>query len=502
MIRRRNAVLELVLLGSLVAGTAACQTDDGGRLASELEPMIEQLFALDFAPGMAVAVVQGSELAYAKGFGYADLETQRPVTPQTLFYIASTTKAFTAFAAALLHHRGELDLDVGFSRYLPNARLTPPFSADDITLRDLLTHTHGLSGRGPVDFRTAFTGVHTNEQLVELLSVHQPASMGREFQYGNIGYNVAGLAMDAALDVGWKELLDREIFEPLGMSSTTAYMSSADRDRLAMAHGAEPEGFRRVYDAKNDGNMHAAGGHLTTVLDLANWLEAHINGGRVDGRQVFPDEVVAETHRKQVDQDRNFSTYHRHGWGLGWDLGTYEGDTLIHRFGSFFGAFRSHMSFMPQHDIGVIVLVNEGRLGSFLADAVANYVYDRLLEKPVDEQELLESARQRVAQMRESLAQGRARRASRSQTLPHPLSAYAGVYENSELGRMEWQVVDEKLEVTMGLLWSAVEVYDGEQNQLRVELIGGGQVIAFSVAGDRAERLIYMGREFPRVPGS
>ncbi len=67
---------------------------------------------------------------------------------------------------------------------------------------------------------------------------------------------------------------------------------------------------------------------------------------------------------------------------------------------------------------------------------------------------------------------------------------------------MEWQVVNGKLEVTMGLLWSAVEVFDGEQNQLRVELIGGGQVIEFSVAGDKAESLTYLNREFPRVPGS
>ncbi len=67
---------------------------------------------------------------------------------------------------------------------------------------------------------------------------------------------------------------------------------------------------------------------------------------------------------------------------------------------------------------------------------------------------------------------------------------------------MEWKVVDEKLEVTMGLLWSAIELYDGEKNQLRVELTGGGQVIEFSVTEDRAESLTYLNREFARVPGS
>jgi hypothetical protein len=208
-----------------------------------------------------------------------------------------------------------------------------------------------------------------------------------------------------------------------------------------------------------------------------------------------------DNHRQQAAQDRDFGEYHRHGWTLGWDIGTYEGDTLIHRFGSFPG-FRSHMSFMPQHSIGVAVLVNEAALGGMLADLVANYIYDRLLEKPNLETkwpDKLDAVRQQAAQRRQRIAADRARRAARPQTLPHPLASYAGVYENDLLGRMEWSVVDGKLEVTMGLLESAVEVFNGEQNQLRVELTGSGQVVGFSFDGDRARSLRYSGLDFPRV---
>lgn len=118
---------------------------------------------------------------------------------------------------------------------------------------------------------------------------------------------------------------------------------------------------------------------------------------------------------------------------------------LIHRFGSFSG-FRSHVSFMPKHQIGVVVLVNQGRLSSFLADMVACYVYDRLLDKPgLDEK--LEKFRMQAARGRERIAQDKARREARPQTLPHPIEAYAGIYENDEFERMEWSIVDRKLKV-------------------------------------------------------
>ncbi len=124
---------------------------------------------------------------------------------------------------------------------------------------------------------------------------------------------MAGLALDATQDVGFKGLLQREVFRPLGMTSTSARLSAVDRERLAMPHTMDESGFKRSRYIKGNANMHAAGGHVTTVSDLAKWLEVHMNGGRLDGRQVFPAEVVSETHRKQADQDRDFTFVHRYG---------------------------------------------------------------------------------------------------------------------------------------------------------------------------------------------
>jgi hypothetical protein len=268
-----------------------------------------------------------------------------------------------------------------------------------------------------------------------------------------------------------------------------------------MPYSSAETGYRRLHYVKADGNMHAAGGLVSSASDLANWLEVHIQSGSIGRRAVFPEEAVAETHRKQVDQDRDVSNVHRFGWGLGWDLGIIDGDTLIHRHGSFSG-FRSYLSFMPEHRVGVVVLVNEGFLGSFLADKVAGYIYDRLLERPgLDEKyaRVLAGLRELAADTRTYIAENTARKASRPKTLPHPLVTYTGIYENTGYGRMEWQMVDGRLEVHMGLLWSPTEVFHGERNQFRVDLTGKGEIVEFSVPKGKAKSLTYRGRTFTRI---
>lgn len=497
----RTGALGWAIVAGLAAPASGLAQAGDEDLSVRLDAFIEAAMELEVAPGLAVAVVRGDDVLYLKGFGYADIETGRRVTPETVFYIASSTKSFTGLAAAILHERGELDLDAPLTRYLPDVELHEGLDPHEITLRDLLTHTHGIAGQGPVAFRSAYSGVHTHDQLVELLRYHRPAQNGRAFEYSNIGYNTASLAMDAKLGVGWKDVLRREIFDPLGMTSTTGYMSRVPRDRLAMPHRVEPEGFSRLHYAKDDANMHAAGGLVTTAADLTRWLRANLNGGRVGGEQILSAWAIAESHRPQAEQDNAYMSFRRTGYGLGWNTGSYDGDPFTHHFGGFSG-FHAHISFMPEHDVGVAILLNTsvGRL----AEMVSRYIYDSLNGKPDVEAryaEELERARGSAVQAREDIAADRARRASRSQDLPHPLEAYAGAYENELLGRIEFRVVDGKLEARMGRLWSAVEVYDAEKNMLRVELRGGGEVVPF-LFGEREEMatgLRYLRQEFGRV---
>lgn len=489
------------------------QTAPGAALAPEgastdgpgaaLEAFIERARAIDLAPGVAVAVVRADEIAFLEGYGWADVVRRRPVTPQTPFYIASSTKSFTGTAAAILDAQDRLDLDGSLASYLPGLTLRAPLSADSITLRDLLTHTHGLDNGGPIVVRTAYTGDHDPDLLLELLANQPPGDQGRGFQYGNLGYNVASMAMDAALGIGWKEVLAAELFEPLGMTSTTAYMSRVDRRARALPYGWEPDGWEARPFAKDDANMHAAGGVVSTAADLSRWLIANLNEGRLDGRQAVPGAAIREAHRTLAENDDAWGPFTRDGYGLGWHIGTYDGSRQLHHFGGFPG-FHTHVSFLPDERLGAVVLVNDSDLGSVLATGIAAFAYDAyrgVADLAQREEELLARMGDEGTRGRAAVRADRERRAARPQELPRPLEAYAGVFENPAFGRTVWEVRGGRLHASLGLAESDVEVYDGAADQLRVEFTGGGTVVEFEFPGgaERASALTMLRVRFERV---
>jgi CubicO group peptidase (beta-lactamase class C family) len=499
-------LLALCLVGLVLASPLTLYTQSAADRASlqEIDAFIERAMAANVTPGLSVAIVRGSEVIYAKGFGFADRELGRRATADTQFYIASTTKSFTALAAALLGARGELSLDEPLSQALTRARFHPDINPAQITLRDLLTHTHGLKSGGAVDFRTAFSGEFTSDELFDLLRFHGPATTGRAFAYSNLGYNIYAMALDQKFKSGWKEVLQREVFDPLAMRSTTAYMSKGDPARLAQPYELRTDGPERVTYAKQDANMQAAGGHLSTANDLARYLIVHLNGGRIGGRQVLPEAAVNETHRKQAEQSRRTPLTQVHGWGLGWDLATYDGDAILRRYGGFPG-FHAQISLMPERGLGVVVLANGGSASVGVADLTAAFAYDLLLGKPSAK----EIGDKRWAAFaadldgaRAALAADVATRKERQQPTPLALDAYAGTYENPALGHMIWTFENGRLKAAMGIAGSDVEVQDAARNQFRVELTGGGAVVTFDVPAEsrRPTSLRFLNEIFTRVP--
>lgn len=490
----RHAVLVpiavLALTGGPIPSLAAC-----GRAAEPTEVrsfagadsldayIARALDTVGVVPGLSIAVVQGEEVVYLAGFGKRDAEADLPMGPGTVSYIASSTKSFTGLASALLAEEGRLDLDAPLGTYLEGFEFEAErLSADSITLRELLTHTHGFEN-DPVVVRTAYTGDHTPQELRRVLAEESvPTEPG--FEYGNIGYVVMSLVIDEVTGKSWRDVLAERIFAPLGMERTSAYVSRARREAWPIAapyFGAGPDGLERRPFWKSDETMHAAGGLLTTAADLARWLEAQINRGRVDGEQLLPAAVVAETHRKQAELDADFWRFHRHGYGLGWYVADYEGETLLHHFGSFPG-YRAHISFMPQHDLGVAVLINELPGGIFLPDAVAAYAYELALGDPGLAEKgagMLAELSERLQGVRDAVREDRERRAGRPQELPRPLEAYTGTFRSSALGQLELFRRSDGLHARVGGMRSDVEVFDHEREMLRIEIAGGGQVVRF-----------------------
>jgi CubicO group peptidase (beta-lactamase class C family) len=488
------------------ATTSPAPATQANVLADSLQPFVQGLVEGGYLPGVAVVVVGRDGPLYVHGFGVRDVTTREPVTPQTLFYIASSTKSFTGTLAALLASRGVLDLDAPLSRYLTELRMNAPLSADSITLRALLTHTSGMRNE-PVVFRTAYTGDHDDALLVRLLAQSEP--IPRAYRYDNLGYVVAALAMERATGRDWQDLLRDEVFRPLGMMHTTARVSEARAAGwpVASPHFTQPEGAAVIRNLKQDNTMHPAGGILTTADDLARWLQAQLTGGRVQGRQALPEAVIRETQRPQAVQRDSFYRYLRTGYGLGWQSAEYEGERMIQHFGGFEG-WRAHVSFLPDRGFGVAVLINDSSpIGGAAPDVIATYAYDLLLGRPgvnakyAAERERLERD---AAGMRQRILADRANRATRPPTPDARKPFFTGVYENEQMGTITVRLADNReLWADFGNMSARMDPFT-RPDALRVELLpGSGQVLQFFFRDDAtpADSASISGRTFRRRPG-
>jgi CubicO group peptidase (beta-lactamase class C family) len=495
--------IAFLIVMSFLPGIVSAQSAEDRRIAADIDSMVKRVMAVSGTPGLSVAVVHGDMPILVRGYGLADIERGRPVTANTVFYIASTTKAFTALNVALMAEQGTLSLDAPVSSYLPGVQWGENVHADSITLRRLLTHTHGIENSGPVVYRTAFSGVHTNQLLKDLLRYHPASSAGATYRYTNVGYNIAGLVIDEVTKSKWQDLLETNVLKPLGMNSTTAYLSRFDSAQLAMPYSPEPAGPRRVHYAKGDGNMQAAGGLVSTAADLAKWLEMQINLGRLDGKQVFPARVVAETQRIQapIEVKEGGGATPSIGYTLGWNVSVVNGDTVLHHGGGF-SAFRTYIAFGKNSKIGVALMTNESAYGGRVIDFLTDYVIDRARGVTDTEERFNERLAPFEAQLqkgREAIAADRARRAARPQMLPLPMQAYAGTYENAQIGTMRWTVSDGRLWAEIGLLKSIAEVFDGTTHRLRVEMEpGSGEVVEFKVVDGKVTGVKFSNRDFVR----
>jgi CubicO group peptidase (beta-lactamase class C family) len=481
-----------ILLATQLSGQAR-PGSDAPAFSDDADRFIEEtLAAFSMMPGIAVSVVRGDETVYARGFGYADVEAGVRATEETEYYIASSTKSFTALAAQLLHVDGTIDLDRSLQSYLPDVAFDPEIEADSITLRDLLTHTGGISN-GAIVFRTAFSGEHTQTALLRAMTattVESRAPRG-EFRYTNLGYNILSVILDRETGMPWQDLLAKTVFAPSGMPRTTAYVSLPAKEGWPVARpyfGIEAGQQERLYLEKADNTMQAAGGMYSTAADLARWVTIQLNEGRIDGQQVFPPEVIRETHHPFAETDTRFGPYEREGgYGLGWYIGGYDGRVLIHHFGGFAG-WRSHVSFMPEHDVGVVVLANQGPVGSLLADLVATYAYDWWLGR--DSLEAVYRAKrdevtQRVTQRKGRIEDDLARRAERTWTLTEPLESYVGTYRSDLYGTLTVTIAEGVLAAAIGNM-HAVSTPFTRPNTIRVEMVPkNGEVIAFTVENGR-----------------
>ena len=443
--------------------------------------------------------------AYVNAFGVTDVDTGERTTVDTAFYVASSTKSMTALAFAIKGARGEIDLDMTLAQFSPDAPFPGAVRPDAVRIRDLLTHTSGISNDA-IGFRVAYTGQHDPDLLWRLLASSTPnteAPLGT-FMYTNVGYNILTILSDRRFGVRWQDLLQRDIFDPASLTRTTAVMSRA---RNAGWSIAKPHIFfgaptaERTYLEKTDQTMQSAGGVIMSAKDAARWLNLLVEDGAVGGSQIAPAAAVRATRAPLATTGENFEGYQRDHYGLGWHMGPHRGALMLHQFGSFSG-FRAHVSYMPERHVGVAVMCNDNTVGADIVNHVANYLYDRFASAP-DADAVFERGVAEVIERRDTmgprLLEMAAGRAARPWLLSRPMAAHAGRYANDDYGTMEIVPSGDALEVRFGVLHAVATPFT-RPDSIRVELEpGAGRSIQFAGDGPTPDSLTYEDISFRRI---
>lgn len=322
----------------------------------------EQMKRLDI-PGLALAVVRGSEVLIARGYGRAD-SSGRPVTAQTPFLAASLSKSITAVGVIQLVEAGKLDLDAPVQATLPWLQTADPAAAAQITLRQLLHHTSGFS-RFEGDLRNLEKdhGEQALETSLRRLSKSELiAAPGELFEYSNTNYDLLGLLIQTASGKPYATYIQEEIFSPLGMEHSYTSLETARQAGLASGYAAF-FGLTLPYDRwmPSPETVVPSAGLILSAEDLARYLAFHLQQGLTrDGRQLVSPAGIAQLHTPGIQIGEHAA------YAMGWNQfefpqagtpGAAAPLALAH--GGDWANYRALMLLIPEHELGVALLMNK-----------------------------------------------------------------------------------------------------------------------------------------------
>ncbi len=310
-----------------------------------------------------MGVYRNGAIAYSKGYGFANLENEVPITPRTVFDIGSTSKQFTAFATLLLEKQGKLSLDDDVRKFLPEL----PDYGQRITLRHLITHTSGMR-----DYTALFElagvpeqNLTTDQDALDLIARQKRLNFapGEEWDYSNTGFFLLSQVVKRASGKSIRDFSQENMFRPLGMSSTQIF----DWRGLVIAHRATGYTFdndRKTFAVEMSNFEQAGDGSVqTSIEDLLQWDE-NFYTGKVGGADLL----------RRMQTVGKLNNGQEHGYADGLFIGTYRGLPIV-RHGGAWAGYRAELLRFPQQHTSVAVLCNVAQSNpSKLADRVADVV--------------------------------------------------------------------------------------------------------------------------------
>jgi CubicO group peptidase (beta-lactamase class C family) len=370
---KRSYFWILLLFIAVAAVSFYLKRSLSGPKSAKIEARVDQIFERwdkPDSPGAAVAVVKGKKTVFVKGYGSANLEYEIPITPSTVFHVASVSKQFTAFAVALLAEEGKISLDEDIRLYLPEV----PNFGPTITIRHLIHHISGLRDQWEL---LAMAGwrlddVITTSHILKLVSRQKDLNFtpGEEYLYSNTGYTLLAEIVERVTGKSFREWTSSNIFEPLAMTDTHFHDNHEEivKNR-AYSYSPRGNGFRKR------GLSYATVGAtslFTTVEDLSKWV---LNFSR---KTVGNENLYALILERGV-----LNSGEKIGYAFGLNIGELNGIKTVSHGGSDAG-YRSHLLMFPDEELAIVVLSN---LSSSNPSGLARQVSELYLPKKFKKKE-------------------------------------------------------------------------------------------------------------------
>jgi CubicO group peptidase (beta-lactamase class C family) len=312
--------------------------------------------------GLAIAFVKDGEIIFSKGYGIQSVDTKKKVNKETLFAVASNSKAFTSASLAILVDQGKVNWDDKVQQYLPWFELYDPYVSAEMTIRDLLCHRSGLK---------TFSGDliwygtnHSREEVVRRARHLEPVYGFRShFGYSNILYLTAGLVVEEVSGMTWDAFIDKHFFEPLEMNRTISSTKDLESMKNVAAPHNEVDGEMIAIDYLNWDNIAPAGSIISSADDMAKWLILQLGQGIYKGDTIFTPARSEEMWASNTSMDisawskQMFPSTHFKSYGLGWSIYDLHGKKIVTHNGGYDGML-SQTVMIPEENMGFVLLSN------------------------------------------------------------------------------------------------------------------------------------------------
>lgn len=350
--------------------------------SKDLDSLMEDALKKFKVAGAAIAIVKDGKIIHQKGYGVTSIATKQAVNEHTNFAIASNSKAFTTAALSILVDQGKLNWNDKVTDHIPEFKMYNAYVTQNFNIQDLLTHRSGLGlGAGDLMFFPDGSDFSIDDVLTSFQHFEPVSAFRTQFDYDNLLYLVAGEVIARVSGMSYENFIQSQIIQPLQMNHTFASGElMRDKSNLAIPHSTQT-GTLKAMNPFEDMVNSAAGGILSNVSDMSNWMLLQLNDG-VYGLQLkdtlFSMRNHEEMWRIHTVEENNSSaryTHHFSGYGLGWFLTDMNGNFSVSHTGGLPGML-SIVTMLPDLDLGIVILTNTENGGAGLFSAVSNTIID------------------------------------------------------------------------------------------------------------------------------